>query len=333
MVRFESIPGKTQSTHPVNNREEMKSNRLLAAINLLQEGNRPQARKLILAEVKENPSELEPWLWALEVANNEKEERTILKKILALDPNHEGAQRYIRKLDQAQIPAAESSTETSTQTEDSSKKPSRLVSLLLLPLQWIFSLPLSCGFIFLITVTAVGGYLYFRANTSFFGLVGTDFDTLVISNAYEKITSDDLYWEVQFEGQGESKYIGTVRHVSPIRIKEYKILTHDILVTTGDYSNPDIVETSVINHKFFWKPDIPSLTGTIHLIHAVPANKGIYQQLLTITNRDIVKLTGREIYSIKAYKMDETFLGTWMDTSCNTLLVETVSVLKPSDQE
>ena len=210
--------------------------------------------------------------------------------------------------------------------------PSRLIALLLFPLQWLSSLPLSCGFIFLLTVVSVGGYLYFRANTSFFGLVGTDFDKLVISNAYEKIASDELYWEVQFEGQGQSKYIGTVRHVSPIRINEFKILTHDILVTTGDFSNPDVVETNVIDHKFFVKsPDTKSPTGTIHLIHAVPANKGIYQQLLLITNRDIVKLTGREIYTVKAYEMDETFLGTWMDIGCNTLLVETVSVLKATD--
>ncbi len=316
----------------------MKSNRLIAAINLLQEGNRAQARKLILAEVKENPSDLDPWLWALEVAANEKEKRTILKRILSLDPNHEGAQRYIRNLDQAQKLAAKSSLETPTestaQVGDSSKKPSRLIALLLFPLQWLSSLPLSCGFIFLLTVVSVGGYLYFRANTSFFGLVGTDFDKLVISNAYEKIASDELYWEVQFEGQGQSKYIGTVRHVSPIRINEFKILTHDILVTTGDFSNPDVVETGVIDHKFFYKPtDTPSLTGTIHLIHAIPANKGIYQQLLSITNWDIVKLTGREIYTVKAYEMDETFLGTWMDTGFNTLLVETVSVLKTADQD
>ena len=236
----------------------MKSNRLIAAINLLQEGNREQARNLILAEVKENPSNLDPWLWALEVAANEKEKRTILKRILSLDPNHEGAQRYLRKLDQAQKSATESSLETTdestAQMEDSSKKPSRLIALLLLPFQWLSSLPLSCGLIFLVTAVSIGGYLYFRANTSFFGLVGTDFDKLIISNAYEKIASDELYWEVQFEGQGQSKYIGTVRHVSPIRINEFKILTHDILVTTGDFSNPDVGETSVINHKFFWKP-------------------------------------------------------------------------------
>jgi len=34
------------------------NNRLRAAIQLIQEGNREQARQLILAEVKENPSNL-----------------------------------------------------------------------------------------------------------------------------------------------------------------------------------------------------------------------------------------------------------------------------------
>jgi hypothetical protein len=178
-------------------------------------------------------------------------------------------------------------------------------------------------------VAGIGGYLYFRANTSFFGLVGADIDNLTITNAYEKIAAEDTYWEVQFEGQGESKFIGTVRHVAPIRINMFRILTHDVLVTTGDYANPDLVDTNVIDHKFIWKASNPEKpTGSIHLIHAVPATKAVYQDLLSIQKWDIVKITGREIYTVKAYDTEDNFLGTWIDTGCNTLLVESVTVLK-----
>jgi len=124
-----------------------------------------------------------------------------------------------------------------------------------------------------------------------------------------------------------------VRHVSPIRIKEFKILTHDILVTTADYSNPDIVDTSVVNHKFIWKStNTEPLIGSINLIHAIPANKTIYQQLLTINDWDTVNIVGREIYSVKSYDMDDIFLGTWIDTGCNTLLVDSVTVLYNPDR-
>ena len=309
---------------------------LQSAIKALKAGKLSQARKLILAEEKENPSNLTAWTWALEVADNEKEKRTILKKILSLDPNHKGALVYLEKLDQVQGPKEESSSkplkDEAASSEKPAKKPSRLGALLLLPFQLLASLPLSCGFVFLVAVLAAGGYYYYRVNTSFFGLVGADFDKIIISNSYEKIESDDLFWEIQFEGQGKSKYIGTVRHVSPIRIKEFKILTHDILVTTADYSNPDLVETSVSNHKYTWKSSsTEQLNGSINLIHAVPTNKAIYQLLLTIDEWDTVSITGREIYTVKSYDIDETFLGTWIDTGCNTLLIDSVTVLDNPD--
>jgi len=142
-----------------------------------------------------------------------------------------------------------------------------------------------------------------------------------------------MYWEVQFEGIGESKFIGIVRHISPIRIHEFRILTHDILVTTADFSNPDIVDTNVIDHKFFWKSNqTTSPNGSINLIHAFPANKEIYQELLSIQNWDTVKITGREIYNIKSYQTDETFLGTWQDAGCNTLLIESVSIIQNTEE-
>ena len=307
------------------------SQKIKKAVNALKSGDRSLARELILAEVKENPSNLTAWLWALEVAANEKEKRTILSRILKLDPDHKGALLYLKKLDEGENQAVpQQSTPTSAQKDRNGKKPSRrLAALSRLLLDWVATLPVGCGIMFLVVIVAIAAVFYFRVNTSFFGIAGSDFDELVISNSYEKIESTDYYWEVQFEGVGTSKYIGTTRHVSPIRIKEFKILTHDILVTTADFANPEMVDTNVIDHKFFWKStSTDSPTGSINLIHAIPANKEIYQTMLNIQNWDIVKLTGREVYTLKAYQPDGTFIGTWSDTGCNTLLVDSVSVLK-----
>jgi hypothetical protein len=311
----------------------MESDRLQQAITLIKKGKREQARELILSEVKSNPENLTAWLWALEVAANEKEQRTILHRILTLDPTHKGALQFLKKLDQA--PLNQDDPEEAAKPDDKSPQSpnqpvlSRLGALLRFVLDWLFSLPASCGFLALFLIILLGIFIYFRMNTSFFGLAGADFDKLVISNSYEKISSDEIYWEVQFEGTGESKYIGTVRYAAPIRIKEFSILTHDILVTTADFANPDIIDTNVIDHKFFWKStSASSPNGSINLIHAIPANKEVYQIMLEIQKWDTVKITGREIYSVKAYQSDGTFLGTWQDMGCNTLLVESVSLLK-----
>ncbi|NOQ40443.1 MAG: hypothetical protein GQ562_09010, partial [Anaerolineales bacterium] len=141
---------------------------LQSAIKALKAGKLSQARKLILSEVKENPSNLTAWIWALEVAANEKEKLTILKKILSLDPNHKGALVYLKKLDQVQGPKEESSSkphkDEATPSGKPAKKPSRLSALLLLPFRLLTSLPLSCGLVFLVAALAAGGYYYFRVN-------------------------------------------------------------------------------------------------------------------------------------------------------------------------
>jgi len=317
---------------------ESHSSRLKQAVAALREGDRVQARALILAELRDDSNNLTTWLWALEVANSDQEKRSILGKILSLDPTHTGALQYLKKLDQAAKASPEKSFQrpskgrNSQSAEHESEKGS-VVGLVGLFIDWITNLPISCGFIALFAVIVAVAFIYFRVNTSLYGLIGNDFDDLIVSNSYETISSGDMYWEVQFEGIGESKFIGTVRHVSPIRIEEFRILTHDILVTTADFSNPDIVDTTVIDHKFFWKSTQTSApNGSINLIHAFPANKEIYQELLKIQNWDTVKITGREIYTVKAYQSDETFLGNWQDAGCNTLLIESVSIIKNTDE-
>ena len=98
------------------------SKRLQQAINTLKEGNLAEARELILEEIKQDPSNLNAWLWALEVAANEKEKRTILTRILSLDPKHKGALLYIKKLDEGPSPAQKISIIVTHTNQNQSRK-------------------------------------------------------------------------------------------------------------------------------------------------------------------------------------------------------------------
>jgi hypothetical protein len=310
----------------------MMTERLQQAIQFIQAGKILPARDLLLEEVKENPGNLTAWLWALEVAATDKERRLILQKILSIDPDHQAALSYLKKLD-GQERSSKNQVRPDQTNQTSGSAPagnvSRLSGILGLIVDWAATLPSGCFIMALVFSAIAGIFIYTRVNTGLFGPVGADFDNLVISNSYQQIASEEYTWEVQFEGIGDSKFKGTVRHVGPIRIQEFAILTHDILITSGDFADPDIVTTNVIDHKFVWKsPNNNSPSGSINLIHALPANKEIYQKLLEIDKWDTVKITGREIFTLKTSSKDGTLLGTWQDAGCNTLLVESVIIVQ-----
>ncbi len=325
MVRFEN----TNITYSI-----MITEQLTKAIQLIKEGKLAPARDLILEELKSDPENLDAWLWALEAAANEKEQRAILNRILILDPTHSGALAFLADLDRGKRRKRSPQSNLQGHPETKKDQPPKLIrsgfaGLLNLGIDWAVSLPSGCSFITIFFGIVLGVFIYTRVNTSLFGLTGADLDDLVISNSYEHISSEDYYWDLQFEGIGKTKYLGAVRHVAPIRIKEFAILTHDILITSGDFSDPNVVNTNVIDHKFFWKsPNQSAPVGTINLIHAIPATKDIYQQMLDIHKWDTVLITGREIYNVKAYLGDASFIGAWIDTGCNTLLVESVTILR-----
>lgn len=308
----------------------MITEQLKRAIQLIQEGNLGPARDLLLEELKSHPENIDAWDWALRAAQTEKEKRSISHKLLSLDPTHSAALDTLQSLDQARVDP-DSPDQIITEAEAAptpGRVRSSLSGLLKLGLDWVSSLPSGCSFLTIFAGIVLGVFIYTRVNTSIFGLTGRDLDKLDISNSYEEIRSEDFYWEVQFELSGKSRYQGTVRHAAPIRIREFAILTHDILITTGDFADPDVVNTNVIDHKFFWKaPNSRSPEGTINLIHAIPATKEIYQQMLDIRKWDTVQISGREILNVKAYQSDSNYLGAWQDTGCNTLLVESVTIL------
>ncbi len=80
----------------------------------------------------------------------------------------------------------------------------------------------------------IGGVIHSVPRSTLFGLRGPGFGDLTISDTFDHIQGDDYRWEISLETDSESTYAGLVRHISAIRIGKLRILTHDILVTSGD---------------------------------------------------------------------------------------------------
>jgi hypothetical protein len=345
-------------------------------------GQTVQARRLVQAALRDSPRDTQLWTWACEVSTTLEDRIYCLRQILAIDPEHAEARRYLAQLQAALPPAAPPSPvgiQGRTRAENlevgSSVPPSRqrqrgamspqpspfkgegwvwgsrrgisrrserdpapesgpaarrsVSDLLLTPLGCLLQISTTHILAALLVVALVGGITYYTANTDFFGLAGPDFDSLIISNSYQQLQAADMTWKITYERPVDSQFSGLVRGVYPIREGAFRILTHDILVTSGQYADPAIVSTSVLNHHFTWRSTaIAHPSGTINLLHTVPASQDIYRQLLEIKSDDEVTIGGREILTIQAYGRDGTYLGEWHDTGCNSLLVKSVSIVR-----
>ena len=158
--------------------------------------------------------------------------------------------------------------------------------------------------------------------------VNTPFeDDLSFSAGYDHIAhTDGRTWDIQFEYATNSTFTGVVRHTSRWRDASVPFMSHDILVTTGDFANPDLVRTSVSNHHFRWRSPDQKPNGTINLLHIFPATEEIYVQLNQIEEWDTVTITGREILRINQFDAAGQDIGYWKDTGCNSILVTSVKV-------
>lgn len=206
-----------------------------------------------------------------------------------------------------------------------SPKPSTS-QLFLIPLGCLIRSPLLFMGIFLI------GYLLWGFSTGQITLLWTtipEFDTWKIDSSFTTVEdSGGESWKIRYESKNTTIFEGLVRHTSPINERAFPLLSHDILVTSGDFSDPSIVRTSVSNHRFYWYSEQQNRPqGTINLLHTVPSTEEIYQQLAQVRKGDRVRIKGIEILDINRYDQQGEFRGSWADAGCNTLLVTSVEIL------
>ena len=178
--------------------------------------------------------------------------------------------------------------------------------------------------------------IFLAACSSLFSPVALEahrWGSLTIHPGYDYVERNkgDHTWRITYETTEISTFYGLVRHTSRIKGSKFPMLTHDILVTFGDYADPSLVRTSVSNQRFIWRTttDTPP-KGRINLIHAMPMNEDMLLALYEIKHGDLVTIKGYEINDIRFFKNDR-FQGTWQDAGCNTLLVSEVIILNAEE--
>ncbi len=201
---------------------------------------------------------------------------------------------------------------------------------LLLPLGCLIRSPLIL-LVLVVTLSLFSWVAYTNFNWDVLSLAAPKFRDWDISSGFTTVTlPSGESWEIAYEGSSTKAFTGLIRHVTPIREIGFPLLTHDILVTNGDFADPEIVQTSVSNHHFSWvAQEVDGLSGKINLLHTVPQNEELYRTLLSLRKGDWVRISGREILSINHYNRRRDLSSTWADAGCNSILVTKVELLEP----
>lgn len=155
-----------------------------------------------------------------------------------------------------------------------------------------------------------------------------DFDKMEVSDGFHHISvASGQHWDVSYEQSHDRVFEGVVRHTSMDHLTNFPIISFDILVTSGDFSSPVLVSTTVEDHHFTWQglTDIPP-QGTINLLHTVPKNQAIEDDLQRIKDGDHVTIRGWDILKIDGYAKNGAYVGYWEDSGCNTTLVTAVTI-------
>jgi hypothetical protein len=89
-------------------------------------------------------------------------------------------------------------------------------------------------------------------------------------------------------------FTGTVQWTGTASAHGIPFLTHEVLITTGDYSDPAVVKLEpVVDHETTWRyPAGRTLDGTIYVVHCIPATPAIYDTLETLRVGDTIDIEG-----------------------------------------
>ncbi len=183
------------------------------------------------------------------------------------------------------------------------QKPPTVKDILFMPIGCMLQMPIIPLFVILGTVAFASFFAYNTLNFDPLHLWSRQFPGTITSDNQEKIVDDEgNYWKISYEGVPVSTYSGLVRHASPDNESLVPMLTHDILVTTGEFADHEMVNVQVVNHHFSWQSQITAFpSGKINLIHAVPATEELYDLLRQMKKGDTVTIIGKEIYRIDSY--------------------------------
>jgi len=132
------------------------------------------------------------------------------------------------------------------------------------------------------------------------------------------------YKGVRYEAEwGPSvTHAGDIRLIDRAKYKPAPFFTHHAVLTTGDYSDPDLVKLSDSGGgNFFWTAK-KQPEGTLVALHFVPKNALVLRALEGVEEGDAVALTGREETDGHVTGSDNSYLRLGHDNHKYLLLEE-----------
>lgn len=108
---------------------------------------------------------------------------------------------------------------------------------------------------------------------------------------YASITYEALWGEATIPFEGDLRYVGRTYS------RDLPMVTHDAVLTTGDFSDPELVKVSPLkNGSGTWRAKSSSKgtpKGTLVALHFIPSNLGIHEQLTRLREGDTVEIEGQ----------------------------------------
>ena len=89
-------------------------------------------------------------------------------------------------------------------------------------------------------------------------------------------------------------FSGTIQWTGHAAPSAVPLITHEVLVTTGEYSDPKIVQIQpVVDHHTTWTYVARRMAeGTIHIVHCIPSTPEVYDALGALVAGQSVTIDG-----------------------------------------
>lgn len=154
----------------------------------------------------------------------------------------------------------------------------------------------------ILLILLVAAYYYFKEPST---------DSIVKNMTVDKTNGSISYKKVVYNADwgGLKTYKGDIRYIGRAYDSAAPIITHDAVITTGDFSDPSLVYVSKItNGRMYWRAE-KQPQGTLIVLHFIPANKSVHDKLKRLKTGDKVSLFGREEIDSRITSSDNNLVG------------------------
>jgi hypothetical protein len=154
----------------------------------------------------------------------------------------------------------------------------------------------------IIILLLFAGYLYYRTPST---------DAIFSDMKIDPAKGIFEYKNIKYTAEwGNRKiYAGDIRYIGRAYDKFAPYITYEAVLTTGEFSDPSIVEvTPIRNGCMSWRSE-KQPKGTLIVLHFIPADIEAHFGLKNLEQWQTVRLTGREELDSRITGSDETLVG------------------------